>query len=341
MEFAMSIVNIIPLGRPPWPTIDPFLFCVHHLDNYPAANPDMSPKASLLGRNIGSDFSQKDGWSMYHGNSVPGFPSHPHRGFETITLARKGYIDHSDSLGAKARFGQGDVQWMTAGKGVVHSEMFPLIEQEKPNPTELFQIWINLPKADKFVDPYFTMFWSHNIPAKSILDQNDKLTEIVVVAGMYEECIPPSPPPNSWAARTEADVAVWTITMEENAIFTLPSAHSETNRVLYFFSGTTIEIDGQSIKSGHGVQLEGGAEVEIKNGNSKTEILLLQGRPIGEPVVQHGPFVMNTTGEIRQAMIDYQNTQFGGWPWKRRDPTHGHEAQRFAIHADGRKETAG
>ena len=106
------------------------------------------------------------------------------------------------------------------------------------------------------------------------MDQNDKLTEIVVVAGMYEECIPPSPPPNSWAARTEADVAVWTIMMEENAIFTLPSAHSETNRVLYFFSGTTIEVDGQSIKSGHGVQLEGGAEVEIKNGNSKTEILL-------------------------------------------------------------------
>ena len=102
--------------------------------------------------------------------------------------------------------------------------------------------------------------------------------------------------------------------MEENATFTLPSAHSETNRVLYFFSGTTIEVDGQSIKSGHGVQLEGRAEVEIKNGNSKTEILLLQGRPIGEPVVQHGPFVMNTTGEIRQAMIDYQNTQFGGWP---------------------------
>ena len=123
----MSIVNIIPLGRPPWPTIDPFLFCVHHLDHYPSANPDMSPKGSLDGRNIGADFSQKDGWSMYHGETIPGFPSHPHRGFETITIARKGYIDHSDSMGAKARFGQGDVQWMTAGKGVVHSEMFPLI----------------------------------------------------------------------------------------------------------------------------------------------------------------------------------------------------------------------
>ena len=336
-----DILNIIPLGRPPWPTLDPFLFCVHHLDNYPAANPDMSPKSSLQGRNIGSDFSQKDGWSMYHGSSVPGFPSHPHRGFETITLARKGFIDHSDSMGAKARFGQGDVQWMTAGKGVVHSEMFPLIEQEKPNPTELFQIWINLPKADKFVEPYFTMFWSHNIPAKSILDSHDRLTEIVAIAGIFEECIPPSPPPNSWAARTEADVAVWTITMEPLAQCTLPPALEETNRVLYFFEGENLSIETRTIASGHGIQLKGNAEVTITNGKKKTEILLLQGKPIGEPVVQHGPFVMNTTGEIRQAMMDYQQTQFGGWPWGRRDPTHGHDSKRFALHADGKMETAG
>ena len=73
---------------------------------------------------------------MYHGTGVPGFPSHPHRGFETVTLARKGYIDHSDSLGAKACFGHGDVQWMTAGSGVVHSEMFPLLNQDSPNHTE-------------------------------------------------------------------------------------------------------------------------------------------------------------------------------------------------------------
>ena len=102
----MSIVNIIPLGRPPWPTIDPFLFCVHHLDNYPAANPDMSPKASLLGRNIGSDFSQKDGWSMYHEITVS-LSLASSSWFETITLARKGYAQILDSLGAKARIWSG------------------------------------------------------------------------------------------------------------------------------------------------------------------------------------------------------------------------------------------
>ena len=102
---ANPIWSIQPLGQQR-PTLDPFLFCAHHDDAYPAANADMSPKASLAGRDIGQDFSRKDGWSMYHGQSVPGFPAHPHRGFETVTIVRKGLIDHSDSLGATARFGQ-------------------------------------------------------------------------------------------------------------------------------------------------------------------------------------------------------------------------------------------
>jgi len=140
------IVRVKPLGFP-WETVDPFLFCVYHDDAYPRANAQMGPEASLAGRDIGQDFSRKDGWSMYHGETVPGFPSHPHRGFETVTIVRKGLIDHSDSLGATARFGGGDVQWLTAGKGIVHSEMFPLLDAGAPNPLELFQIWLNLPAA--------------------------------------------------------------------------------------------------------------------------------------------------------------------------------------------------
>jgi redox-sensitive bicupin YhaK (pirin superfamily) len=127
-----------PLGFP-WETPDPFLFCAYHLDLYPAGNEDFGPKASLEGREIGSDFAGKDGWRMYHGDVVPGFPQHPHRGFETVTLVRRGLIDHSDSLGAAARFGEGDVQWVTAGRGIVHSEMFPLLKQHAANPVELFQ----------------------------------------------------------------------------------------------------------------------------------------------------------------------------------------------------------
>merc|ERR1711907_776225 len=104
-----SIIQTVPLQMP-WFTLDPFLFCVHHLDYYPRGTDDMRPLDSTNGRNLGSDFSGKDGWSMYHGKNVPGFPRHPHRGFETVTIAKQGWIDHSDSMGAKARFGSGDVQ---------------------------------------------------------------------------------------------------------------------------------------------------------------------------------------------------------------------------------------
>ena len=153
-----AVRQTVPLG-PQWPTIDPFLFCAHHDDAYPNGNEALGPVESLAGRNLGMDFDGIDGWNMYHGTVVPGFPQHPHRGFETVTIVRNGIIDHSDSLGATARFGRGDVQWLTAGRGIVHSEMFPLLAPDADNPLELFQIWLNLPAADKMTEPYFTMLW--------------------------------------------------------------------------------------------------------------------------------------------------------------------------------------
>ena len=153
------VLRVLPLGFP-WETADPFLFCAHHDDAYPAGNGRFGPQASMAGREPGSDFSRKDGWSMYHGDGVPGFPAHPHRGFETVTIVRRGLIDHADSLGASARFGEGDVQWLTAGKGIVHSEMFPLLDDASPNPVELFQIWLNLPARSKMAEPHFKIIWS-------------------------------------------------------------------------------------------------------------------------------------------------------------------------------------
>src|SRR5690606_32849197 len=122
-DMSDAILGMGRLGFP-WPCLDPFLFCAYHNDAYPAGNERLGPAASLAGRNIGQDFEGKDGWRMYHGEVVPGFPRHPHRGFETVTIMRRGFTDHSDSLGAAARFGPGDVQWITAGKGIVHAEMF-------------------------------------------------------------------------------------------------------------------------------------------------------------------------------------------------------------------------
>jgi redox-sensitive bicupin YhaK (pirin superfamily) len=336
---ADAVLSVLPLGFP-WQTFDPFLFCVHHDDAYPAGNDHLGPAASLAGRDIGQDFAGKDGWRMYHGETVPGFPQHPHRGFETVTIVRRGLIDHSDSLGAAARFGRGDVQWLTAGKGIVHSEMFPLLDKSKGNPVELFQIWLNLPRASKMVNPYFSMLWDHSIPRHVMRDDAGHATEITVIAGSLGEAKPPAPPPDSWASRADADVAIWSIRMAPNATWTLPPTRAGTNRTLYFFRGSSISVAGRTLKDKAGLRLRPESAVTLVADGEGADLLLLQGRPINEPVVQYGPFVMNTPAEIQQAFMDYRRTQFGGWPWPKDDPVHGREDVRFARHADGTIERA-
>ncbi len=333
-----TILEIRPLGFP-WETADPFLFCVHHDDAYPAGNESLGPAVSLAGRNLGQDFAGKDGFRMYHGAVVPGFPQHPHRGFETVTIVRRGLIDHSDSLGAAARFGGGDVQWLTAGEGICHSEMFPLLDRKNPNPVELFQIWLNLPAEDKMVPPHFSMLWNDVIPRAPFIDETGRTTEVTVVAGQLGDARTPAPPPRSWAARTDTDVAIWCIKQAAGAKWTLPAAkHAKTVRTLYFFRGSSLGIAGQTMRSHAAVRVRSDVDVSLEAGADECEILVLQGRPIGEPVVQHGPFVMNTQAEIRRAFSDYQSTRFGGWPWPSDDPVHPREAGRFARHADGRTE---
>ncbi len=335
-----SVLEKVDLGFT-WVTVDPFLFCVHHLDRYPPANEHMGPSASLEARDIGMDFSGAEGWSMYHGSTVPGFPQHPHRGFETVTFVRQGFIDHSDSLGATARFGRGDTQWLTAGRGIVHCEMFPLLDREAPNPTELFQIWLNLPASDKMVDPYFTMLWREETPRLLKTDDDGRTTEITVVAGELAGIRPLPPPPDSWASRPDADLAIWHIASTPAARWTLPSARSEeTARTLYVFEGS-MSIGDHTVEAPVGVRLDATGPVDIAAGANGAEALVLQGRPIGEPVVQYGPFVMNDQSGIDQAFFDYQRTGFGGWPWPTDDPVHPRTAGRFALHPDGRDETPG
>ena len=336
---ASLIERVQPLGFQ-WPTLDPFLFCVHHDDLYPSGNAAFGPAASLAGRRLGNDFEPKDGFRMYHGQTVPGFPQHPHRGFETVTLVRRGLVDHSDSLGAAARYGQGDVQWLTAGKGIVHSEMFPLLDRAAKNPLELFQIWLNLPSVDKFADPHFSMFWSHKIPRQIAADENGRRTELTIIAGRFERLDPLAPPPKSWASRPDSDVAIWTLKLAPGARFTLPASAATTRRMLYFFRGDRLALGGSSIQSGQAIELRAELPATLENGARESELLMLQGRPIGEPVVQRGPFVMTTGAEIQRAFADYRQTQFGGWPWDRDDPVHGANSERFARRPNGEVERA-
>jgi redox-sensitive bicupin YhaK (pirin superfamily) len=334
-----AVLQTVPLGFQ-WPTADPFLFCVHHLDRYPAGNAEFGPAASLAGRQLGSDFEPRDGWRMYHGQVVPGFPAHPHRGFETITYVRRGLVDHSDSMGAAARYGRGDVQWMTAGSGIVHSEMFPLLDGEQPNTAELFQIWLNLPAADKMVAPHFSMLWDADIPRHVETDAEGRRVEVTVIAGRLGDATPPSPPPASWASRPDSDVAIWHIVLDAGASWTPPAAASPaTTRTFYVFEGDRLVIDDTTVGAGNGVVVDPTVAVTLRAA-TPTEVLMLQAHPLGEPVAQYGPFVMNTRAEIQQALADYQRTQFGGWPWDRDDPVHGPNPDRFARRADGRVERA-
>jgi redox-sensitive bicupin YhaK (pirin superfamily) len=211
--------------------------------------------------------------------------------------------------------------------------MFPLVERDAPNPLELFQIWLNLPAGDKMVDPYFTMLWSETLPVV----EEDGAT-ITVIAGALRGVAALAPPPESYAARPDADVAIWHIALAPGAAWELPAAAgADTVRVLYVFEGDTVRVVDTEVNNDTAVVVDSDVAVQLTAGDAPVEILLLQGRPLGEPVAQYGPFVMNTQEQIEQAFRDYNATQFGGWPWEDEAPHHGNEP-RFARHPDGRVE---
>ena len=247
----------------------------------------------------------------------------------------------------------GDVQWMTAGKGIVHGEMFPLIYKEKPNHTRFFQIWINLPAKSKMVEPSFAMFWNNDVPKWT---SDDGKASVTVFYGDYFLTTTPEaeaeaegesrpmnankPPKDSWAADHDNDVAVLHMTIQPGGTLEIPKAHmsgddQKMNRVMYLIEGLEEgpAINEVTIQKGIiTVDAASDLEVSVPSSASKAcEFLLLQGKPIEEPVAQHGPFVMNKRSEIEQAFMDYQKTKFGGWPWPRDDMVFPREKGRFAL----------
>ncbi len=319
-----------------WGMDSPFLACMHHKDQFPAGNEVQGPAVSLAGRNIGNDFSGKDGFSMYHGEKVPGFPVHPHRGFETVTVVLEGIVDHFDSKGAEGRYGNGDVQWLTTGAGCQHVEMFPLIHQDQENPLELFQIWLNLPSKSKFADPDYKMLWAEEIPVIKHTNEKGKTATIRLIAGKYEDKKSLEPTKNSWAASEENHVGIQLVILEPEAEFQIAAGSKTLNRNLYFYKGSSsITIDGREIDPSTRIKLSGEDQITVVNGDTTSFLLLLEGEPINEQVAQFGPFVMNSEQEIRKAYEDYQRTQFGGWPWHDDEPVHDREMGRFARYPDG------
>jgi redox-sensitive bicupin YhaK (pirin superfamily) len=213
--------------------------------------------------------------------------------------------------------------------------MFPLLNKDAPNPLELFQIWLNLPAEEKMTPAHFSVLWGKDIPQVTDVDAVGRKATVTVVAGNYAAHIPPSPPPHSWAARSDSDVAIWVIALEEGRSFTLPKTSETSGRALYFFDGTELELADRSFNEHSVILVDAGCAIEIKATKGNVQLLMLQGRPIGQPVAQHGPFVMNTQQELRQTVSEYQRTRFGGWPWESDAPNHGPNAGRFAVQPDG------
>jgi quercetin 2,3-dioxygenase len=203
-----------------------------------------------------------------------------------------------------------------------------LLDQAGPNPCELFQIWVNLPASRKMAQPSFMLRWDSEQPVLT-----DGMT-VRVVAGELGGEQAPAAPPDSWAADPDNEFAIWELRGDAGTTLRLPHASRGVERMLYVFEGDGKLDTGEALAANSGNRLDATVGAQIIAGSNGIAALVLQSRPIGEPVAQHGPFVMNTRAELVKAYEDYQATQFGGWPWGQSDPVH--TGERFARHPDGR-----
>src|SRR5690349_658419 len=234
-----------------------------------------------------------------HGpGEAKGAPDHPHRGFETVTYILDGAVEHGDSQGNRGRIGAGDVQWMTAGSGVVHSEMPS--EEIRRNGGRLhgFQLWVNLPRRDKMMKPRYQELRATDIPTANSVDGKVVVT---VLAGQSLG--------TAATIDTRTPILYLHVRLQPGARFTQPIPKS--------YNAFAFVIDGEAT-FGDRVARENDAVIFASNGDEVSiaseagaELLLIGGEPLGEPVARYGPFVMNTPGEIRQAMLDYQSGRFG------------------------------
>ena len=229
---------------------------------------------------------------------VAGFPNHPHRGFETITYMITGRMRHRDSAGNEGLLQNGGVQWMTAASGVIHSE---LPEQEN-GAMEGFQLWLNLPAKDKMNDPWYKDFQSDDLPKYSTEDGVD----VTVIAGQSHGI-------EGAVTRDITEPSYLDIYLPAGTSFSqaIPADH---NAFVFVYRGT-IEIAGETVPTKTMAILENNTDTDgvtiTADSSEDTKVILITGRPLGEPIVQYGPFVMNSQQEIMQAVTDFQSGKFG------------------------------
>ncbi len=224
---------------------------------------------------------------------------HPHRGFETVTLVYQGELEHRDSTGNGGTIGAGDVQWMTAAKGILHEELHSRAFTEQGGTLQMVQLWVNLPAKDKNAEPGYQNLLNAEIPAVDLADGAGSLR---VIAGTYNKIEGP--------ARTFTPVNLWDVSLRQNMTVTLPIPDGHTAMLVVLSGAVTINDDKQATEAQLVLLDRKGTDVRIEAQNN-TSFLVLSGEPIDEPVVIHGPFVMNSTEEISSALRDFQNGHFG------------------------------
>jgi redox-sensitive bicupin YhaK (pirin superfamily) len=312
-------------------TQNPFVIAMYHHDDFPVGNGHLGPVINPL-----EAAENSNTWRMYYGRYVPGFPAHPHRGFETVTVVVEGTVDHTDGMGSQGRYADGDVQWMTAGKGLQHAEMFPLRKTNARNPLELFQIWLSLDRQHRMVEPAYKMLWDEDIPKISLQDEAGKAVKVTLIAGEAHGAKAPEPTPDSWAHDPSHHLSIQLLELSPGAVYVLPAGEDPLSRSLYFYAGDTLTIEEEVFEGKSYAFVQGNIPTELRNlGTSAAKVLLLEADPIPEPIVAYGPFVMSSMEEIKEAYRDYQATQFGGWPFPETEVYYAVEQERFARHANG------
>ncbi|KAB7770163.1 pirin family protein [Xanthomonas maliensis] len=228
---------------------------------------------------------------------IAGFPSHPHRGFETVTYMLDGRMRHKDNHGNEGLLTPGSVQWMTAGRGLIHSEM----PEQESGRMRGFQLWVNLPARDKMTDPKYQEYAPEGIP---LVHPADGVT-VKIIAGQVGEQQGPIVQPAT--APVYLDIA---LEAERAWEYALPSGH---NAFAYVFEGAVTVGEGdaaRSVASQELAVLGGGERVLLRAAGEGARLILVGGRPLNEPVMRHGPFVMNTKQELMQAFVDFQEGRF-------------------------------
>jgi len=286
-------------------------------------------------------------------SEAPGFPNHPHAGFETVTITVDALVDHADSLGGSGRYGDGDVQWMCAGKGVSHSEMAGLRSDTEANGGALFQLWLNLPAATKRCDPATVMFWKEDLDACSIAPRASPKSQSSasppasarVIAGPGA---PRQPPPGSWAADPRHHVQIVVVELPPGSSYVVDRLGAGSSTLAaYAFRGDDVRCGDARVPLRHTAIFgpRGASTISLRNpadAAAPANVLVLEADPIGEPVHARGPFVAASERELAQCFADYRRGALvAPWPWHSDGPAHGVRPRFYDDPASGAHEERG